>query len=132
MSKIITEEYREGGEDYERTKTVIEKGKTGRGFGLITFSDRYQQVCSLQDSSLATEPAIWLGVSATGPILDGPNGQKNEDVNSRMHLTQAMVKQLLPYLQEFANTGEYVANMKIANAKKSVANKKKSTKKKVN
>jgi len=101
------------GEEYERTRTVLERSKTARGFGLIEFADRYGQHCSLQDSSLATEAAIWLGVDNTGPnIKGGPNEQYNEPVNARMHLTQDMVKQLLPFLTEFAETGEYISNMK--------------------
>jgi hypothetical protein len=45
---------------------MLEVIKTSRGFGLIKFSDRYGQHCSLQESSLATEGAIWLGVDNTG------------------------------------------------------------------
>lgn len=116
--KIITETYEEDGNEYSRTLTVLEKNTTERGFGLMTFSDINHQVCTLQDSSLATEGAIWLGVSNTGPYIEGPNKTKNEDINCRMHLTQAMVKQLLPFLQEFAETGEYIANMKIPKPKK--------------
>lgn len=61
---------------------------TQRGFRRAEFVDRYQSKCSIQASSLATEPCIWLG---TG---------------DRMHLTQAMVADLLPYLQHFVETGE--------------------------
>lgn len=95
--KTFTETYEEDDCQYERTLTILEKTKTERGFGLITFEDRYNQICTLQDSSLATEAAIWLGVSNTGIRIEGPNKTKNEDVNCRMHLTQAMVKQLLPF-----------------------------------
>ena len=97
----------------EETSTELNQGQTNRGFGLINFTDRYQQECSLQDSSLATEAAIWLGVDNTGPELTGPTGQRNEPVGARMHLTQTMVKQLLPFLTKFAQTGEYIANMKV-------------------
>ena len=98
--------------EYEITESTLDFGKTGRGFGLIKFDDRYAQQCSLQDSSLATEPAIWFGVDNTGPQINGPVGMKSEEVHVRMHLTQAMVQQLLPYLTKFAETGEYIANMK--------------------
>lgn len=111
MSDIIEETYKKGGEEYSRTKTVLKKDKTERGFGVIAFTDRYHQQCSLQDSSIATEAAIWLGVDNTGPQLNGPSGKQNEKVQARMHLTQAMVKQLLPYLKEFARTGNYIAEM---------------------
>lgn len=63
--------------------------KTIRGFDLIRFTDRYNNKCSLQKSSLATEDAIWLGIE-----------------QQRMHLTQDIVKSLLPFLQKFSDTGE--------------------------
>lgn len=88
--------------------------KTERGFGRIEFADRYGQECSLQDSSLATEPAIWFGVDNTGPDLNGPSGKRNEQVGVSMHLTQEMVKELLPFLKWFAETGEYIFEMKQA------------------
>lgn len=65
--------------------------RTERGFLRVLFTDRYGEACSLQESSLASEPAIWLG-------LDGPAGQ-------RMHLTQEQVRELLPLLTRFAGTG---------------------------
>ncbi len=80
--------------------------RTERGFSVMEFIDRYDQKCSLQKSSLASEDAIWLGVSNSGPQMPGPKGQYNEDVNDRMHLTQEMVKKLLPHLERFAETGE--------------------------
>lgn len=81
---------------------------TQRGFGKLTFSDRYDQRCSIQDSSMAAEPAIWFGVDNTGPHLKGPKGIEREDVNIRMHLTQDMVRKLLPSLIRFAETGDYL------------------------
>jgi len=71
--------------------------KTERGFDISEFTDRYGQKCSLQKSSLAFEDCVWLGVSVD---------MKGEKVNNRMHLTQDMVKDLLPVLEVFANTGE--------------------------
>ena len=38
-------------------------GRTGRGFPRVVDRDLYGQEWSIQDSSLATEPAIWLGCS---------------------------------------------------------------------
>lgn len=61
---------------------------TPRGFSIISFMDRYDAPCSLQDSSLATEACIWLGV------------HKN-----RAHLTQGMARDLLPALIRFLETG---------------------------
>ena len=78
---------------------------TSRGFRLIEFEDRYRQKCSLQDSSLASEAAIWLGVDNTGPCIEGPNGKMNEDVHRRMHLTVGQVRDLIPLLQEFCDKG---------------------------
>ena len=80
--------------------------KNSRGFAYGEFIDRYQQKCSLQKSSLAMEDAIWLGVDNTGPQIKGPGGNENEDIWARMHLTQAMVKRLLPTLILFVQTGE--------------------------
>jgi hypothetical protein len=70
---------------------------TPRGFLRGEFVDRYGQICSLQQSSLATEDCIWLGVDRD---IDG------EAVSARMHLTQALVVALLPALEHFARTGE--------------------------
>ena len=135
-SKLITEEYKQDGESYERTKTLLSKDlNSDRGLGIIQFTDRSHNECSLQDSSLATEPAIWLGINeAKGQSFTPGRGwepfhiPKETVIPTRMQLTQTMVKQLLPYLQEFAKTGEYVANMKLeTKAKKSA---KKKTKKK--
>lgn len=63
----------------------------GRGLNIITFVDDHCENCSIQDSSAAEEPCIWLGVSGSG---------------SRMHLSQRDVQILLPILQHFAATGE--------------------------
>lgn len=87
--------------------------KTERGFERIDFIDRYGKECSLQESSLAAEHAIWLGCNDAEPKLlipgqgwteiDMPEGYV---ANTRMHLTQEQVKELLPHLIKFANTGE--------------------------
>jgi hypothetical protein len=52
-----------------------------------------------------------LGIDNTGPQIEGPRGEKNEHISARMHLTQSMVKQLLPILKEFAKSGEYISNI---------------------
>jgi hypothetical protein len=62
---------------------------TPRGFALLTFYDAYGARCSLQQSSLATDEAVWFGLD-----------------DYRMHLTRDMVAQLLPILQEYVETGE--------------------------
>lgn len=66
---------------------------TLRGFWRAEFQDRYGCACSLQESSLATEDAIWLGVDRSG------------DVPSRMHLVQEQAAALWPLLKRFAETG---------------------------
>ena len=71
--------------------TALDHKVTNRGFRRVDFTDRYGAACSLQESSLATEAAIWLGV--------------NDPMASRMHLTQEQVAELLPLLQHFAETG---------------------------
>ena len=96
--------------------------KTDRGFDLKNFSDWNDEKCSLQKSSIATEDCIWLGV--TEPTVkalakelhperaDELNGWLNVPlpecacVSGRMHLTQDMVKELLPHLIKFAETGD--------------------------
>jgi hypothetical protein len=59
-----------------------------RGFRVIDFTDRYGKACSAQESSIATERCLWLGVN-----------------DERMHLTQEMVANLLPALEHFAQAG---------------------------
>lgn len=70
---------------------------TQRGFAIAEFKDRYGVDCSIQESSLATERAIWLGVDK-GTHVDG-------QCLARMHLTRKHVQQLLPLLKRFAKTG---------------------------
>lgn len=67
----------------------------GRGLNRATFLDRYGVECSIQNSSLATEDAIWLGQQHCGKC-DDP---------TRMHLTREQVAALLPALQHFVDHG---------------------------
>ena len=69
---------------------------TQRGFKIHEFTDRYDNQCSIQESSLATEAAIWLGVDTTHEGVDCP---------TRMHLTREMAADLLPLLQYFVAHG---------------------------
>jgi hypothetical protein len=96
----------------------MKKEKTNRGFELIEFADLYDNKCSLQKSSLATEDAIWFGVDDPDPkimaskVQEGGTGWVKypipDDVliKTRMHLTQKQVKKLLPHLIKFVETGE--------------------------
>jgi hypothetical protein len=70
---------------------------TARGFRYYEFTDRYDGKCSLQESSLATEDAIWLGMNR--------GTHHHGTCLARMHLTREMVARLLPILQEFVDTG---------------------------
>jgi hypothetical protein len=72
-------------------QVTIQIEATSRGFSRGEFVDRYGEKCSIQKSSLATEECIWLGV--------------DHDPPTRMHLTQAHIKALLPLLELFARTG---------------------------
>ena len=95
-----------------------------RGFTTVGFLDRYNEPCILQQSSLATEPAIWFGLHSCQPKIlasmakalgvetDQTTGwvpypiPEAVSLTTRMHLTQNQVKELLPILQHFAETGE--------------------------
>lgn len=88
--------------------------QTERGFDYSEFTDSYGEKCSLQMSSSAMEPKIWLGIDKPSLTVFEENMGKYVNtpmpktfmVSSRMHLTMDMVKQLLPALQRFAETGE--------------------------
>jgi hypothetical protein len=61
---------------------------TPRGFKIASFKDLNQQDCSLQESSLATDDAIWLGVD-----------------DARMHINQELAEELIIHLQKFIDDG---------------------------
>ena len=64
---------------------------TARGFIYGTFNDLYDSECSIQESSLATDSAIWLGV----------NGRLG-----RMHLNREQVADLMGILEVFVRYGD--------------------------
>ncbi len=70
------------------------KPANDRGFLKAAFEDRYGAPCSIQESSLATEYAIWLG-------RDGNDGEPSQ----RMHLNQEHAAALIPLLERFVKTG---------------------------
>lgn len=78
---------------------MLSTSKTNRGFVLSEFKDRFKSECSIQESSLMCDDdeigAIWLGVMVDFNGLGC----------TRMHLTVPMVRDLLPLLQHFAETG---------------------------
>ncbi|MBB6731907.1 hypothetical protein [Cohnella zeiphila] len=96
----------------------IKQGVTNRGFDIIIFEDFYGIECSIQKSSIATEDAIWFGCSEANPrimanqTLGGGTGwvpypmPKRVAMDTRMHLTRDQVKELLPILNAFVETGE--------------------------
>ena len=96
----------------------MEKTTTKRGFRRIEFIDRYRKQCSLQESSLADEEAIWFGIDKAEPIVlasdvglicGGWADYLIPDkvlINTRMHLTRRQVADLLPYLQWFVENGD--------------------------
>lgn len=104
--------------------SLIKEETTDRGFKLVIFEDLYKEKCSIQQSSIATEHAIWFGIDKINPVILAGDairlGIKTDMVGgwekypipkevlltSRMHLTQEQVKELLPYLQRFSETGE--------------------------
>ena len=85
---------------------------TERGFAIARFADLYGIECSAQDSSLATEAALWLGPSAANPkrLVAGKGWQDAplpDDVSctTRMHLNEAQARELIVVLQRFVDTG---------------------------
>lgn len=86
---------------------------TQRGFNLIKFKDAQGADCSLQKSSSGDESRIWVGTDDADPrVLVKHEGWLPVDMpndvlyNTRMHLTRQQVADLLPYLVNFAETGE--------------------------
>lgn len=88
---------------------------TERGFGVVKFKDLYDVPCLLQESSLATSNAIWLGTKPTECAkwkdpeqcgeYDTVPMPKEYLISTRMLLDQKQVKELLPHLIRFAETG---------------------------
>ncbi len=91
----------------------MKKTKTERGFHVVNFIDRYGVPCSLQESSLATEEAIWFGCNNANPrhLVIGkgyvPVVMPEAYVaDTRMHLNRKQVAALLPHLKKFVEKGE--------------------------
>jgi hypothetical protein len=86
--------------------------KTQRGWNIRGFQDMYGSDCSIQDSSLATDDAIWFGVDDGGHFnMKTPAEQWNPEVHGRratggrMHLSRGQVSALLPLLEHFVKYG---------------------------
>ena len=98
---------------------TLAKQTTERGFVLYEFVDRYDEQCSLQESSLAEEACIWLGISPVQLKVFGWHPEyparcrdmteaeaANIHAHGRMHLTQEQAADLIPLLQHFVDTGQ--------------------------
>ena len=95
----------------------MEVGATQRGFELIEFDDLYGVKCSLQQSSLATEDALWFGPTDAEPKImasktsEGGTGwvpyQISDDVmlSTRAHLSRPMAEQLVAHIQIWLQSG---------------------------
>lgn len=75
---------------------------TARGFLRAEFKDGNGDECSIQESSAAEAPFLWLGCN-TGTHHMG-------ECMARMHLTQDNVRQLLPLLNRFVAQGNLRQN----------------------
>ena len=87
---------------------MINLCKTARGFQRGDFADLYGHECSIQESSLATDSAIWLGCNEGNHYWDGKDNPQSGRLTccARMHLNVEQVKELLPLLLFFVDHGE--------------------------
>jgi hypothetical protein len=83
--------------------------KTERGFQIGKFNDIDGKPCSLQESSLATEAAIWFGTQDATPICNGEVIPFPKDTlfNDRMHLTRRLASMIVRRFEKFLNTGVF-------------------------
>lgn len=86
--------------------------RTGRGFATGQFLDRYAAKCSIQDSSIATEDCLWLGIDDADPkvLVPGKGWQPlalpaDAFLTTRMHVHRRLARQLLIVLRRFLDTG---------------------------
>jgi hypothetical protein len=73
--------------------------KTERGFLREEFKDIYGHPCSIQESSLATEDAVWLGCD------EGTHHHVTGECLARMHVDKKLAKQIVKRLLVFIETG---------------------------
>lgn len=70
----------------------------GRGLLGATFRDLNGRECSIQESSVATQPCLWIGVDRKPEtVVEG---------GCRMHIGRQMAAALVDVLRRFAETGE--------------------------
>lgn len=88
------------------------------------FKDQKNNDCTIMISTLADDRCIWLGIVEVNPKIRAIHAEKNGIIteqkvgwvdfpipdevllSSKMHLNMEQVKELLPLLQKFAETGE--------------------------
>lgn len=106
-------------------KRLAKSRRTERGFEIVNFNDRYQSPCSLQQSSIATEDCVWLGVDDAAPKIMASQAhmlgvQTSEtsgwvaypmpqevQLNTRMHLDRKQVAALVTHLQAWLESGSF-------------------------
>jgi hypothetical protein len=88
-------------------KTRKKKKKyTKRGFRIDEFNDLYGKKCSIQESSLATRAAIWLGCEeGTHYDHEGRVVVIPQDCSARMHVDKPLARYLVRRLNTFLRTG---------------------------
>ena len=86
--------------------------ETSRGFSVCDFKDCNGVECSIQDSSVATEPMIWLGPTGPNPkVLVFNEGWVPAEIpdgiecTTRMHLSVDQCIDLVSILNRFIETG---------------------------
>jgi hypothetical protein len=104
-----------------RKSMSLHFGHTEKGFPVITFRDRYDVACRIENSALAFESAVWFGVDEPDPricipyrkeMLPGLRGGRpypipdNVRITTRMLITREQMAALLPILTYFVQTGE--------------------------
>jgi len=101
----------------------MKRETTDRGFGLLKSVDLYGAAFNVQESSIASEKAIWLGVEDANPLVLAAHAQQlgvetNQTtgwvtypvpdqvlLTTRMHLNQQMAAELIGVLQYFVDNG---------------------------
>lgn len=71
--------------------------RTERGFLCGSFTDANGDECSIQESSAAERPLLWLGMD------EGTH--HHGECMARMHLDRRLARQLIRHLQRFVDTG---------------------------
>lgn len=83
--------------------------KTERGFKIGEFNDMDGKLCSLQESSLATEAAVWFGTQDATPMYKGEPVPFPKDTlfNDRMDLTCHLASMIMRRFEKFLATSMF-------------------------